>query len=603
MADGHDRCRVSRRRIVPLRSTWGWVALACATALAAAGGLAATGTGHRPAIGAALGAIAALLAVLALPSLPTRTTASLILALGGVVVVRHVRQPGTGLALVGVWALATLVALVLIDRADLDERPRLTAGPPPPALARETLTAVAVLAVAVLFVASLFVPVLGHRPEPQLGSGDVPRFELSGPSGTSLVQNDQLDTTVRPHLGDEVVMTVAAARPEFWRGETYDVWNGHAWTRSDDTHFTPQDAAPLDLSPGTPATGGSALTQTFHIEAPYVDVLFAAAEPVSVEGRQPVERPDGTIYTFVPLGKGSSYRVVSRVPDATEATLRASQANPVPPGILAQYAQPPVSTARVRALAAQVTAGQPTTYDKVRALEAWMGAHTSYSLNAPIARQGVDVVDDFLFNVREGWCEQISSSLVVMLRTLGIPAREVTGFVPGDRSQLTGEWIVRAKHAHAWAEVFFPGVGWQAFDPTAHVPLAGDARAPESLWGWLGHHALEIFGLLLVVGGLVAAAVSAGRFLARRRVRRARSWAARRFDDLERLGSGAGRARRPSETAPEYASALADALGEADLVAVGAAIDADTFSPDGIGPERRAAADAVLEEVGRRPRG
>jgi transglutaminase-like putative cysteine protease len=600
------RRSVSRRLVSP-RSTWGWVALACAAALASSGGLAATGTGHSPVIGAALGASAALLAVLALPSLPTRTTASLVLVLGGVVVVRHVRRPGTGLALVAVWALATLLALVLIDRADLDERPRLTAGPPLPVLAGEAAKAMGVLAVAVLFVGSLLVPVLGHRPAPRLGSGDVPRFDLSGGSGSSLVQSDSLDTTVRPHLGNDVVMTVAASRPEFWRGETFDLWSGHAWTRSDDGHVTLPSTggiAAIPPSEGVPATGGRLLSQTFHIEAPYADLLFAAAEPTQIEaGRLPVQRTDGTLLTFVPLGHGSSYRVVSRVPDATEATLRAAGAQPVPTGILDRYAQQPIATNRVRLLATRVTASAPSAYGKVRALEAWMGSHTKYSLNAPIARQGVDVVDDFLFNVREGWCEQISSSLVVMLRTLGIPAREATGFVPGERSRLTGEWVVRSKHAHAWAEVYFAGVGWQAFDPTAHVPLAGDARAPESLWSWLTHHALDFAVLALVAATLVAAGSAMSSFLARRRARRSRSWAARRLDDLEQLGSGAGRLRRPSETAPEYASALAEVLDEALLCTVGAAIDADAFSPDGIGPEQRAAADAVLDGVALKARG
>ncbi|HEY5011260.1 MAG TPA: transglutaminaseTgpA domain-containing protein [Acidimicrobiia bacterium] len=591
---------------MPPNSTWGWVAAACAAALSAAGGLAATGTGHSPAFGAALGAIAALLAVLALPSLPTRTAASLILALGGVVVVRHVRQPGTGLVLVGVWALATLLALVLIDRADLDERPRLAGGPALPSIAGETVKAMAALTLAVLFVGSLLVPVLGHRPPPRVGGGGVPRFDLSGGSGSSLTQNDSLDTTVRPHLGDDVVMTVAASRPEFWRGETFDLWDGHAWTRSN-TSRNPLEStngiASVTPSDGVPASSGRLLSQTFHIDAPYADVLFAASEPTQVEaGRLPVERPDGTLFTFVPLGQGSSYRVVSRVPDATAATLRASGSQPIPTTIRDTYALQPIATHRVRLLAASVTAGATTNYDKVLALEAWMGAHTQYSLNAPVARQGVDVVDDFLFNVRKGWCEQISSSLVVMLRTLGIPAREATGFVPGERSRLTGEWVVRAKHAHAWAEVYFPGVGWQAFDPTANVPLAGEAKTPESLWGWLAHHALVLAGLMLAVGVLVALGSLTRELLDRRRARRERSWAAMRLDDLEHLGSDAGRRRRPSETAPEYAGALAEVLGDADLCVIGAAIDADAFSPEGIGDDARAATDATWDAVSARAR-
>lgn len=597
---------MNARRVVSPRSTWGWVALVCATALAAAGALAATATGHPAELGAGLGAISALLAVLALPSMPTRIPASLILALGGVIVVRHVRQPGTGLVPVAVWALATLLALVLIDRADLDERPRLTAGPRLPVLAGEATRSMVVLTALVVLVGSLLVPVLSHRPTSRLGSGEVPQFgELSGGFLSPLVHSDTLDTTVRPRLGNEVVMTVRAARPAFWRGETFDVWDGHAWTRSDNSSISLPSIGDTGYPTppvGTPETGGRLLTQTFRIEAPFADVLFAAAEPIEVRP-VPRGRRDGTLFSFAALGRGSSYRVVSRVPNATESTLRAADptdATRVPAEIIEQYAQAPIATARVRALAAQVAAGKATAYDKVRALEAWMGAHTEYSLNAPVARRGVDVVDDFLFNARAGWCEQIASSLVVMLRTLGIPARLATGFVPGERSRLTGEWVVRAKHAHAWTEVFFPGVGWQAFDPTAGVPLAGDARAPESLFGWFARHALAIVGLLLLVGALAAAGSAALGFVVRRRARRSRSWAARRLDDLERLGSGAGRRRRPSETAPAYADALAGVLGENDLRTVGAAIDTDAFSPDGLTPDERAAADSVLEGLAAR---
>jgi hypothetical protein len=190
-----------------------------------------------------------------------------------------------------------------------------------------------------------------------------------------------------------------------------------------------------------------------------------------------------------------------------------------------------------------------------------------------------------------------------MLRSLDIPAREVTGFVPGDRSTLTNEYVVRANQAHAWAEVFFPGVGWQAFDPTANVPLAGDARGPESLWSWVGHHALELLGLAAIAGAMLALATFVRRVVSTSRTRRTRSWAARRFDDLERLGSTAGRQRLPSETAPEYANALARMLDADGLRSVGVAIDADAFSPGGIGSDQRAAADAILEGVGAKPRG
>src|SRR5690606_33351871 len=99
------------------------------------------------------------------------------------------------------------------------------------------------------------------------------------------------------------------------------------------------------------------------------------------------------------------------------------------------------------------------------------------------------------FGSRRGFCEQIASALVVMLRTQGVPARLATGYTPGTRDPVAGVWEVRARNAHAWAEVWFPEVGWQAFDPTAGVPLAGDtapgtvgAGVVAGLGRWAGAH-------------------------------------------------------------------------------------------------------------------
>ncbi len=82
----------------------------------------------------------------------------------------------------------------------------------------------------------------------------------------------------------------------------------------------------------------------------------------------------------------------------------------------------------------------------------------------------------FLFGTRRGYCEQISTATVVMLRSLGIPAREAVGYVPGSYNPITDLYDVQAKDAHAWVQVWFPGYGWQNFDPTANVPLANPPR-------------------------------------------------------------------------------------------------------------------------------
>ena len=124
------------------------------------------------------------------------------------------------------------------------------------------------------------------------------------------------------------------------------------------------------------------------------------------------------------------------------------------------------------ALASAVTAHDTTTYDKVQSLIHWIGAHTHYSENIPPLPAGADTVDEFLFGNRTGFCEQISTSLAVMLRSLGIPAREAVGYVPGGFDPITDLYQVHANDAHAWVQVWFPGYGWQDFDPTAAVPLS-----------------------------------------------------------------------------------------------------------------------------------
>jgi hypothetical protein len=144
----------------------------------------------------------------------------------------------------------------------------------------------------------------------------------------------------------------------------------------------------------------------------------------------------------------------------------------------------------------------------VRAFEAWIGTNVVYDLDAPTPAAGVDAVDDFLFTSQRGFCEQIASALTVMLRTQGVPARLATGYLPGERDRLSGVWKVRASDAHAWVEVWFPSSGWQAFDPTAQVPLGGEVDAGSvggDLAGALGSAAADnAVALTVLVVGIAA---------------------------------------------------------------------------------------------------
>lgn len=585
------------------------VAIPAGLALGAVGAIAAERLGLPAVVGFAGGMLAAALSVLALPSISTRRAAVLLLGVGGLGALRHAPYPGADRVwLLGTWASATLVALVLVDRADAEAVPALEGGAPLRPRSREVLRISVVLAVIAAVAAVALVPVVTDRlgrhvwPGLEPGSGDI----RDAPA--SLRSTDMLDMTTRPRLSDKVVFTVDSPRASFWRGETFDVWDGHTWRRSDEGSKFLTDRGngnQVQIPAAAEDTGariGQELRQTFHIESGFSDIVFAAPSPREIDTDKLVRyRPEGTAElaggTSSGFGKGAVYTVVSRRLPATAADLRAADRQPVAPPVVAQYAQPVESTTeRVRALARDITAGRPTVYDKILAIEAWLGAHTRYSLNAPLSSPGVDVVDDFLFRTRLGWCEQIASSLVVLARSAGIPARLATGFVPGERDALTGRFVVREREAHAWAEIFFPGVGWQGFDPTAAVPLAGDARTGGSMLSDLRRQAP-----LLAVGAavllLLALALPAVRSTVLRRRSRRASWGARAFDRLERIGRKAGRPRAPAETPREYAHALAHRLGTPGLDTVGAALDADAYSAAGAPPEARAAADAVLTSL------
>ena len=216
-------------------------------------------------------------------------------------------------------------------------------------------------------------------------------------------------------------------------------------------------------------------------------------------------------------------------------------------------------------------------------------------------RRECDVVDFFLFESRLGWCEQVSSSLAVLARSAGIPARLATGFVPGEKDGLSGRFVVRERDAHAWTEIYFPGVGWQGFDPTAHVPLAGEAGTARS---WMenarGTRSRWRSGSVCSSGSSCTARArwrrSAGVAPAAVRGR-----SGRRASSSGWAGARAG-PRAPSETPREYARAVAETVGDPRLARVGDVIDQEIFAATGADPPARAAADAVLAEAGARKR-
>jgi hypothetical protein len=417
------------------------------------------------------------------------------------------------------------------------------------------------------------------------GSASLPAHAAS-PTGRTGVGGflgfaKSLDTGVRASLGNQVVLRVRAARPSFWVGQTYDYWNGQSWLQAQNPanggHLTKLEFGspfdiPLQSDQQAPLAPGTPDVQTFYLAQSGPNLVFHAdnAQRVYIQSRSLFLTGDGTIVSASSMGAGTVYTVVSDDITATAEQLRQSTlpqpSSPVPPGAdltntdRERYLQLPHAYPRVAALAQHITAGisppgdaDPHTYDKVSAIETWMSTHVRYTTDIPPLAPGADAVTSFLFGSRRGYCEQISTATVVMLRSLGIPARETVGYVPGSYNPITDLYDVQAKDAHAWVQVWFPGYGWQNFDPTAVVPLANPT--PGSV---LAHSTTRLLAHLPWIPiGLVVLIVVVVVVVRRRRRLRPPTWAHQVAADLERGGVRLGRRRRTDETLSAYGERLA----------------------------------------------
>ena len=421
----------------------------------------------------------------------------------------------------------------------------------------------------------------------------------------------QLDTALRGRPDDTLVMRVRAAQPAFWRGQSFDTWDGQTWTSTLPRPTVIPGSLPVELAGDRTDDEfqSDRFTQTYYVVKPGPNMIFAATSPRELyfADDRIYQLADGSLRAGVLLEKGTVYTVVSQRPQVTADRLRQLQGSPTI-GLTrpdaARYLQVPDSTpTRVVDLAQQLTSGMTNTYDKVRALEGWIATNTKYSLDIPALPKGADAVDHFLFEERVGFCEQIGTSLVVMLRSIGVPARLTVGYAAGERNPFTGLYDVRASDAHAWAEVWVPRVGWLPFDPTASVPFAasGDARprAGAGTFRFLGGRLPSLPDWVVPffaagAAGLGVATVGVGALwvLRRRRLLRERPWVERWMSAFERAGARRGRTRSPTESARIYADALG-LLDDPRWAEVVATVEREAFGRGASPPERTAAEDAV----------
>ena len=416
----------------------------------------------------------------------------------------------------------------------------------------------------------------------------------------------------------EVMMQVTPSdgQEHYWRGRTYDQYTGAGWQSSlENSLEMAGDGSPLgndrlrydlraDLTPGDAAHPeyGPPLTATFHVIGT-TGQFYYAADPVRLLTAPEAARygvrlcRDGRLDL---AGQGAvrfPYAVVSEpAPDVMQPMTqdRLRQAGTEYPAevrqrYLGQSGSGITQTADLaffgQALAealAALPAERRDPLDEALAIRTWVSHRCIYSLVPPQIPDEADHVRYFLHDSRRGYCDMFASSMAILCRTAGIPARLATGFAPGDPQD--GSFNLRAEDKHAWTEVYFPGTGWVTFDATAgsssdgSVPRALSPR--RGLFGGLHFHPgtgggliFSLLGLIVLLVGYVLKTEVYDRWRARRHKVFSTSaglqaasqtamgeWYVRLTRALARLGLP----RCLSETPAEYAARVAPALTAAE---------------------------------------
>lgn len=282
-----------------------------------------------------------------------------------------------------------------------------------------------------------------------------------------------------PELSQLIVMTITTNElpplpPEmfrqevpihYWRGLTYDHYTGHGWTSGPGTTraYAPNEKA------AQPQPNRDILTQQVTLVEDVGQIVYAAGEPITVDAPFQVSwRGDND--SFAASTQEMTYQVTSSTANQDAGLLRKSGYN-YPDWVRQRYLVLPNDLPNeLRVLARSLTAGSRTPYDQAKAIETYLRT-IPYSLDIPVPPKDKDIVSYFLFDLKKGYCDYYATSMVVLARAVGIPARIAIGYSSGSYDALRATYVISEEDAHSWAEIYFPDYGWVEFEPTAGKPV------------------------------------------------------------------------------------------------------------------------------------
>jgi hypothetical protein len=260
----------------------------------------------------------------------------------------------------------------------------------------------------------------------------------------------------------------------YWRWLIYDLYNGKYWSTSPiASRSYSADETLFEFS----GIGYQVIHQNIKKASAEDDHLYwtgsliRASQPFDSIWRREPTQTDPLLHMDMlgSLIQAGEYSADSLVPQLNETQLReASQT--YPQEIREKYLTLPSNISlRVRDLATQLTQGEQNTYDQAKAIEAYLRTYP-YTLDVPAFPADQEIADYFLFELRTGYCDYYATSMIVLARAAGLPARLVIGYSSGEYDRQTAQYTVREVHAHSWVEIYFPQIGWVEFEPTASQP-------------------------------------------------------------------------------------------------------------------------------------
>lgn len=242
------------------------------------------------------------------------------------------------------------------------------------------------------------------------------------------------------------------------------------------------DAGPM---PTQPDIAAALIDETDELAKRFLEIAWSADESGRVDtlyvtGQLPVYDDVETIRARSALGEGDSYTVNGLASTASADDLMQAGIE-YPTWVKDRYLEVGTTvTERTILLAQEIAPASMTPYERAKAIETYLRATITYETNVTQPPAGADMVDYLLFERQQGYCTYSASAMAVMLRAVGVPARVVTGYYPGDYDDAEGGYVYRQENAHAWVEVYFPGYGWVAFEPTSSQPTRALGEDPTS---------------------------------------------------------------------------------------------------------------------------